>query len=60
MPNVHKEIKNWVSFGCLQRAITVKTTIVDGRQFNDATWLNKPRGIQPGTSDEKLFAIVCK
>ena len=59
-PNIHREIKNWVRFGCLQRAITLKTTIVDGRQFNHEPWLNKPLGIEPGTSDEKLFAIICK
>ena len=54
------EMKMWVSLNCSGREITIKTAVIDGRNVYDAPWLNRPMGIEPQTSDEKLFSIVCK
>ncbi len=58
LPN--RDMKMWISFNCSKREITIKSAIIDGRNVYDAPWLNRSLGVEPQTSDEKLFSIVCK
>jgi hypothetical protein len=55
-----KEIKNFEHLSCQQRQVTLKSTIVDGRYVYDAPFLNRPFGIEPSTTDERLYNILCK
>ncbi|MBI4696358.1 MAG: hypothetical protein HY749_20310 [Gammaproteobacteria bacterium] len=52
--------KNFVHLDCRRREVTVKSAIVDGRYVYNAPFLNRPFGIEPGTTDERLFNALCK
>jgi hypothetical protein len=43
-----------------RRELVIRSTSSDGRYVYDGKWLNRPYGIEPGSTDEKLFGIVCK
>jgi hypothetical protein len=55
-----KEIKNFSYIYCQRRQMTLKSTIIDGHYVYDSPWLNRPFGIEPNTTDEKLYGILCR
>lgn len=55
-----REIKNFSYVYCRKRQIVLKSMIVDGRYVYDSPLLDRPFGIEPNTTDEKLWGILCR
>jgi hypothetical protein len=58
-PQHNREIKILCYIACQQRQITLKSIISDGHYIYP-TSLEHPYGIEPNTTDEKLYKIVCR
>lgn len=57
----NREVKHLSHLLCQERQIILKSVIVDGRYFYPPqVFLNQPFGIEPNTTDEKLYKILCQ
>ena len=53
------EIRNLSYVYCEKRQIVLKSIIIDGQYAYDSPLLNRLFGIEPNTTDEKLYNILC-
>jgi hypothetical protein len=60
-PQQNREMKNLSYVSCKERQITIKSLIIDGQYiYPPQPFLDHPFGIEPNTTDEKLYNILCR
>jgi len=60
-PQQNREIRILCYVSCQQRQITLKSIISDGNYiYPPQPFLDHPFGIEPNSTDEKLYKILCR
>jgi hypothetical protein len=56
-----REVKHLCYISCQQRQIILKSVIIDGHYiYPPQPFLDRPFGIEPNTTDERLYNILCR